>query len=169
MGGGAAAEAEAASPGRRRERELSTELAADRALLRLRHWVFVILGGVALALLPWTVYLSVTLPSEHRSAHWDIVWPGLDVAIPLAIAGTVVALVRCSTYLPSLATAAGTLLLCDAWFDTLTSNAGNEFAWAALEALVAEVPLALFGFWLAVDAESVAAARRFVGGPRASR
>ena len=142
---------------------MSTEFAADRTLLRMRHWVFVMLGGVAFALLPWTVYLSISLPSEHRSAHWDIVWPGLDVAIALAIAGTVVALVRCSAYLPILATAAGTLLLCDAWFDTLTSNAGNEFAWAAFEALVAEVPLALFCFWLALDAESLAAAPRFVG------
>jgi hypothetical protein len=150
---------------------MSSELAAerDRSLLRLRHWVFVILGGVALALLPWTVYLSFSLPSEHQSAHWDIVWPGLDVAIALAIAGTVVTLVRCSGYLPIFATAAGTLLLCDAWFDTLTSNAGNELAWAAFEALAAEVPLAIFCFWLAVDAETLAAARRFVGRPQTSR
>ena len=150
---------------------MSSELAAERerSLLRLRHWVFVILGGVALALLPWTVYLSITLPSEHRSAHWDIVWPGLDVGIALAIAGTVFALVRCSAYLPIFATVAGTLLLCDAWFDTLTSNAGNELAWAAFEALAAEVPLAVFCFWLAVDSESVAAARRFVGRPQTSR
>jgi hypothetical protein len=150
---------------------MSSELAAERerSLLRLRHWVFVILGGVALALLPWTVYLSISLPSQHQSAHWDIVWPGLDVAIALAIAGTVVALVRCSAYLPIFATAAGTLLLCDAWFDTLTSNAGNELAWAAFEALAAEVPLAIFCFWLAVDSESLAAARRFVGRPQVSR
>jgi hypothetical protein len=150
---------------------MSSELAADRerSLLRLRHWVFVILGGVALALLPWTAYLSVTLPSEHRSAHWDVVWPGLDVAIALAIAGTVVALIRCSPHLPILATAAGTLLLCDAWFDTLTSQSGNELAWAAFEAVAAEVPLAVFCFWLAVDAESLAAARRFVGRPQTSR
>jgi hypothetical protein len=150
---------------------LNSEVAAERerSLLRLRHWIFVIMGGIAIALLPWTAYLSVTLPSEHRSAHWDIVWPGLDVGIALAIAGTVVALVRCSAYLPIVATVAGTLLLCDAWFDTLTSNAGNELAMATFEAVAAEVPLALFCFWLAVDAESLAAARRFVGRPQPSR
>ena len=161
MGGGAAAEAAAAQSGRRRA--LSAEIAAERSLLRLRHWAFVIMGGVAVALLPWTAYLSVTLPSRHESVHWDIVWPGLDVGIALAIGATVLALVRCSTYLPILATVAGTLLLCDAWFDTLTSKPGTEFAWAAVEALVAELPLATFCFWLAVDAESLAAARRFVG------
>jgi Na+/phosphate symporter len=150
---------------------LNSEVAADRerSLLRLRHWIFVILGGIAVALLPWTAYLSFTLPSQHRSAHWDIVWPGLDVGIALAIAGTVFALVRCSAYLPIVATVAGTLLLCDAWFDTLTSNAGNELAMATFEAVAAEVPLALFCFWLAVDAESLAAARRFVGRPQPSR
>ena len=131
--------------------------------MRLRHLAFVIMGGVAIGLLPWTAYLSVTLPSEHRSAHWDIVWPGFDIGIALAIGATVLALVRCSTYLPILATVAGTLLLCDAWFDTLTSRPGNELAWAAVEAVVAEVPLAAFCFWLALDAESLAAARRFVG------
>jgi hypothetical protein len=77
--------------------------------------------------------------------------------------------VRSSQYLPILATVAGTLLLCDAWFDTLTSNAGNELAMATFEAVAAEVPLALFCFWLAVDAESLAAARRFVGRPEPSR
>ena len=122
-----------------------------------------ILGGVAIGLLPWTVYLSITLPAEHQSVHWDIVWPGLDVGIGLAVAATVYGLVRLSTNLPIFAAIAGTLLLCDAWFDTLTSQPGTELAWAAVEALVAELPLAAFCFWIAFDAESVAVARRFVG------
>jgi hypothetical protein len=149
---------------------MNAEVAAarERTLLRLRHWIFVIMGGVAIALLPWTAYLSVTLPSRHESAHWDIVWPGLDIGIALVVAATVVALFRSSGYVPIFATAAGTLLLCDAWFDTLTSNGGDELAWAAVEAVLAEVPLALFCFWLAIDVESLAAARRFVGRPRGS-
>jgi hypothetical protein len=122
------------------------------------------MGGVAIGLLPWTVYLSVTLPPNHQSVHWDIVWPGLDVGIALAVAATVWALVRLSSHLPIFAAIAGTLLLCDAWFDTLTSQPGTELAWAAVEALVAELPLAAFCFWIAFDAESVAVARRFVGG-----
>jgi hypothetical protein len=129
----------------------------------------VILGGVAVALLPWTVYLSITLPPRHESAHWDIVWPGLDVGIALAVLATVIGLVRLSPQLPVFASIAGTLLLCDAWFDTLTSQAGSELAWAVVEALVAEVPLALFCFWIACDAEAVAAARRFVGRSVAAR
>ena len=120
------------------------------------------MGGVAIALLPWTVYLSVTLPSRHESAHWDIVWPGFDIGIALAISATIVALVRSSDYVPIVASIAGTLLLCDAWFDTLTSHPGSELAWATVEALVAELPLAAFCFWIALDSESVAVARRFV-------
>jgi hypothetical protein len=125
--------------------------------------VFVILGGVAISLLPWTAYLSVTLPPSHESVHWDIVWPGLDVGIAAAIGATVYGVVRSSGYLPIFASIAGTLLLCDAWFDILTSRPGAELAWAAVEALVAELPLAAFCFWVALDAESVAVARRFVG------
>jgi hypothetical protein len=121
------------------------------------------MGGVVIGLLPWTIYLSITLPAKHESAHWDIVWPGLDVGIALAVAATVVALVRLSPNLPIFATIAGTLLLCDAWFDTLTSQPGSELAWAAVEALLAELPLAAFCFWIAFDAEAVDAARRFVG------
>jgi hypothetical protein len=121
------------------------------------------MGGVALGLLPWTVYLSVTLPPKHQSVHWDVVWPGLDVGIALAVGATVYGLVRLSNQLPIFASIAGTLLLCDAWFDTLTSQPGTELAWAAVEALVAELPLAAFCFWIAFDSESVAVARRFVG------
>jgi hypothetical protein len=121
------------------------------------------MGGVAIGLLPWTVYLSITLPPKHESVHWDIVWPGLDVGIALAVAATVFGLFRSSPNLPIYATIAGTLLLCDAWFDTLTSQPGTELAWAAVEALLAELPLAAFCFWIAFDAEAVDAARRFVG------
>ena len=80
-----------------------------------------------------------------------------------AVAATVYGLVRLSDNLPIFASIAGTLLLCDAWFDMLTSQPGIELAWAAVEALVAELPLAAFCFWIAFDAESVAVARRFVG------
>jgi len=127
------------------------------------------MGGVAIALLPWAIYLSITLPPKHESAHWDIVWPGLDIGIALAVAATVVGLVRLSSHLPILAAIAGTLLLCDAWFDTLTSQPGTELAWAAVEALVAELPLAAFCFWIAFDAEAVDAARRLVGRSGAAR
>lgn len=135
----------------------------ERSLLGVRHWAFVIMGVVAIGLLPWTAYLSVTLPPRHESVHWDIVWPGFDIGLALAIGATVIALVRCSGYLPILASVAGALLLCDAWFDTLTSQPGTELAWATVEALLAELPLAAFCFWLAVDAESVALARRLMG------
>ena len=95
-----------------------------------------------------------------------MVWPGLDVGIALAVAATVIGLVRLSVHLPVFASIAGTLLVCDAWFDTLTSRPGSELAWAALEALVAELPLAAFCFWIAVDAEAVAVAHRFVKASR---
>ena len=115
------------------------------------------MGGVAIGLLPWTVYLSVTLPPKHESVHWDIVWPGLDVGIALAVAVTVYGLVRLSTNLPIFAAIAGTLLLCDAWFDVVTSGGGSERVEAVLEAVFAELPLAAVCVFIVVDTE------RFLG------
>ena len=46
----------------------------DRIVARLRRirvWLLLIVGGVAVALLPWTAYLSATLPSKQLTEHWD--------------------------------------------------------------------------------------------------
>jgi len=34
-----------------------------------RHWLLFVLGGIVLALIPWTAYLSATLPGEHVAHH----------------------------------------------------------------------------------------------------
>jgi len=54
----------------------------DRVIARLRKirvWLLLIVGGVAVGLLPWTAYLSASLPSQHLANHWDIAWAGLDL------------------------------------------------------------------------------------------
>jgi hypothetical protein len=48
-----------------------------------------------------------------------------------------------------LAAVSGTLLLCDAWFDTLTASTGTDLEVAILLALFGEIPLALVCFLLA--------------------
>jgi hypothetical protein len=42
----------------------------------------------------------------------------------------------------------------------LTSRAGSERAWASVEAVVAELPLAFFSFWVARDASALEAVAR---------
>jgi hypothetical protein len=43
------------------------------------------------------------------------------------------------------------MLLCDAWFDVVTSATGDELGHAVFEALFAELPLAALCAWIVVD------------------
>lgn len=103
---------------------------------------------VAVLLIPWTAWLGVSLPSRHVSPHWDVAWVGFDVALTVAIAWTGIAVWRRSRLVPFLSTAAGTLLVVDAWFDLVTSRPGGELDWAITIALVAELPIAALCFWM---------------------
>ena len=121
-------------------------------LRRARRWLVVLLGGVALALLPWSGYLGASLPAEHVVHHWDAAWAGFDLFEAAALIGTLVALLRGSPLLPLLAAVAGTALLTDAWFDIVTANVGWDLTVALIEAVFAELPLAALCYWLAYDA-----------------
>lgn len=127
---------------------------AARALDRLRRarlWLLFVLGGLAIALFPWTAYLSATLPSEHVTHHWQVAWTGFDLFEASALVATVVAMFRRSVFVTVFASVAGTALLCDAWFDLVTAQPGRELGWALLFALVGELPLAALCFWIAFE------------------
>jgi hypothetical protein len=111
------------------------------------------LAVAALVLVPWTVFITASLPSEHRTPHWALAWGGFDVALALAAATTAWACARRPDWLPVSASITGTLLVCDAWFDVLTAQPGGELVEAALSAGLAELPLAALCFWLARDTE----------------
>lgn len=114
-----------------------------------RHWLPAFLGGCAVALLPWSIMVNAALPSQAVVSHWDIAWTGFDLALGAVLLSTAVAARRGSASVRQLATAGGTLLVCDAWFDILTSGSRNEAITAAIEAAVAELPLALLCFAIA--------------------
>ncbi len=118
-------------------------------LRRARVWLLLVIGGVAVGLLPWTAYLSATLPSKHLTEHWDVAWAGLDLFEAASLVILFVAVIRRSAFVPMFAAVAGTALICDAWFDLTTS--GRGFYWALAEALGAELPLAALCFWLAFE------------------
>ena len=142
----------------------------DRVIARLRKirvWLLLIVGGVAVGLLPWTAYLSASLPSQHLANHWDIAWAGLDLFEATALVALFVAVVRRSAFVPMLAAVGGTALVCDAWFDVMTSG-GRSFHWALLEALVAEFPLAGLCFWLAFEASEAIGLSAAVGSASAA-
>jgi hypothetical protein len=119
----------------------------------LREWVVLVFGLAGLGLLPWAVWLSASLPAHHDSARWDLTWSGFDVGLAVCFLGTAVAAWRRSPWVGAFAAATGTLLLTDAWFDVILESHGNEATTAILEAVLFEIPVAVFCFSIAYRTE----------------
>jgi succinate-acetate transporter protein len=122
------------------------------------RWVTMLLAVVAVALVPWILYLTFTLPSRHVTFHYDLAWVGFDVALTVSFAATAWAAFRGSQWLVPLAAVTGTMLCCDAWFDVVTSQSGTEMWEAIAEAALAELPLAAVCGLIVYDAETFLAA-----------
>lgn len=126
--------------------------------IRPARWVTLLLALGAAALVPWTLYLTFALPSRHLTFHYDLAWAGFDLALTASFAATAWAGFRGSRWLVPLAAATGTMLLCDAWFDVVTSQSGREMWEAVAEAALAELPLAALCAFIVYDAETFLAA-----------
>ncbi len=110
--------------------------------LNTRRWLVWVLSLTAVGLVPWTLWLTYSLPERHVTDHYALAWVGFDIVLAAALAATAAAVVRGSDLLIPLAAATATMLLCDAWFDVVTSWGTHEGGDAVLEALLAELPLA---------------------------
>jgi hypothetical protein len=114
-------------------------------------------------LIPWIAFLFLTLPRHYVANHWPLAWGGFDIALGIALATTAALVARRSPYTEVAATITGTLLLCDAWFDVLTSRGTSDFVQALASALLVELPLAALCFWMARNlARAVEIARPFL-------
>jgi hypothetical protein len=134
----------------------------------IRNWPAAVLAAAAILLIPWAVALGQTLPSRHVADHWDAAWTGFDVILAASLLTTAYASLRRRDLVRGLAAVSGTLLLCDAWFDVLTSSTGTDLEIAILLAVFGEIPLAIICFLLALGttgsltrANARVAARRF--------
>lgn len=123
-----------------------------------QRWVAPLLALAGAVLVVWTLVLAYRLPARHTSHHWDVAWVGFDVALAVALGATGWSITRRSSWAPSAAAVAATLLLCDAWFDNVLADGRGEQIEAALEAALVEIPLALFCLWLARNCERAVAA-----------
>jgi hypothetical protein len=132
--------------------------ASDELTRRRRIAPVFVLG--AAVLVPWTLALAFRLPASHTSQHWDIAWIGFDVALTVALAAMGWAIVRGARWVSSAAAVAATLLLCDAWFDSMLANGRTERIEAVVEASVVEIPLALLCLWLARNSDQTRDAMR---------
>lgn len=126
---------------------------------RTARWIAPFFAAAAFVLVPWVVVLAVHLPSMHAASHWDVTWAGFDVALTGLLVAVAVAAWRGSPWLEGAATAAAALMIVDAWFDITTSSSGLELRVAVAEAVLVELPLAVFCFLLARSTERALARR----------
>jgi hypothetical protein len=134
-----------------------TDVAAPPVVPRLRGWLAPLFFLAGLGLLPWTAYLIVTLPGRHlQTGYYDLAWGGFDVALAALLVATGVGLLRRKLWVQSTATAAATMLVCDAWFDVLSSQPGGERLIAVVLALLVELPSAFVCLLIARHVEEVA-------------
>jgi hypothetical protein len=127
---------------------------------RRAGWVAPFFGAAALVLVPWIVMLAMQLPAIHVVVHWDVTWVGFDVVLMALLVAVAAAAWRRSPWLEGTATAAATLLVVDAWFDVTTSSSRLQLGVSVGEALLVELPIAVFCLLLARNAERVLSRRQ---------
>ena len=116
---------------------------SHRWLRRTREVRILLLAVSAVLLVPWIVYLAVTLPRQYVADNWDVTWVGFDVLLLVMMVATAVLGYLRRQMLVLTAFATGVLLVCDAWFDVVTAH-GDDQTWSLVSALVVELPLAAF-------------------------
>lgn len=123
--------------GPRRIRRTTAE--SERVLHRVRLTLMV---GGTIAMIPWLVYLGLTLPANYTAQHWALAWIGFDTLLVVMMATTAYLgwRRRASLVLPAFGT--GLLLLVDCWFDIVTANR-NDFWMSLAIGVLAELPLAV--------------------------
>ncbi|MER5794711.1 hypothetical protein [Streptomyces sp. NPDC001980] len=115
----------------------------DSLTLRRRHRRAV--GQLALCvfvLVPWTVYLAVSLPDRFEARYWPMVWVGFDVMLLVSLVGAGVAVWLRRQVLVPVSFVAATLLVCDAWFDVSLSWGRGDVWGSIASAVLVELPLA---------------------------
>jgi hypothetical protein len=120
------------------------------------RWVGVFLAACVAVFVPYIIQLGLTSPSRVSSHNYGVAWVGLDVMELVALALTGFFAWTRSTWVAMAATGAAALLVCDAWFDVVTAHDSNDRMLAVAEAIVLELPMALFCLWIGRHAEVVA-------------
>lgn len=119
------------------------------------RWGVPLLALCTIGLIPWSILLLANLPDQKTARHWDLAWGGFDIVLAVSLATTVVLVVRRTPLAEMAATACGTMLCVDAWFDVLTAADGDERLLAVGMALLIELPLAWLCFRIAHNIEQV--------------
>ncbi len=127
-------------------------LKQNTIMLHIPTWAAKVYILLAIVLIPWTIYLGLSLPKHHLSTHWDVSWTGLDIALSASFILTGLFAYLRSMWVVIAASTTGSLLLVDAWFDIMSEHNGTLFHQAVLAACIFEIPLALMSYYLASHA-----------------
>ncbi len=128
------------------EGTLTRELRPTRVVPRWVGWLVIAAGAL---MLPWVAGLSFVLPTRHEAAHYDASWIGFDLALCAMLLRTGWLAQKGREHIELSAAITGTLLLVDAWFDSVTADSRHELIVALVLALVCEVPLAVLFLYIA--------------------
>jgi hypothetical protein len=109
-------------------------------------WLY---AGAAAVLMPWIVYLAITLPRRNIDLHYRAAWVGFDCLLVFVIIRTAYMAFRVDQRVQFAAIATATLLIVDAWFDVTTSGNRTQFVSALVLAAFVEIPSAVFSIHLA--------------------
>ncbi len=137
-------------------REPENTVLTDNA--RAVRWTGPLFALFSVIMLPWTIYIGVSLPAREVSPNYDAAWAGFDVLLLAALAATAFFAFRRSRYLSTAAAATATLLVVDAWFDVMTTPPGGRLE-SILLAVAVELPLAAVCMWLSYHAQQLAERR----------
>jgi hypothetical protein len=125
---------------------------------RLVRWAGPSFVLFSLILLPWTIYIGISLPPRQLSPNYDLAWAGFDVMLLGLLATTGFFALRRSRYLATAAAATAALLIVDAWFDCMTTPGPQRLQSFLLCAFV-ELPLAAVCLWLSWHTMQIAERR----------
>jgi hypothetical protein len=148
MSDGVVSDAQIAAMSAAERRELITrlerpigELVTESTFVRMRRVRLVLMTGAIVGLIPWIVYLSITLPDRYIANNWIATWVGFDTLLLLFMASTAVLGLLRRQLLILTGFTTGVLLVCDAWFDVMTAAPADRWL-SVLTATLGELPLA---------------------------
>lgn len=120
-----------------------------KSKIKIPEWIGLLYTVGSLILVPWVIWLAESLPTHHLERHYDAAWVGLDIGIMIMLLITGFLASKKSRFVILTASAIGTLLIVDVWFDIISSKPGSEMTEAIVLALLVELPLAFISYFLA--------------------
>jgi hypothetical protein len=91
----------------------------------------------AVLLVPWTVYLALSLPRHTVTSQWRGAWIGFDIALAVVLSLTAWLGWRGRQLVIVGLLASSVLLVCDAWFDVTLTSGSDRWVSVATAVLVA--------------------------------